>query len=163
MEARSGADAGTPALRRASQGVTAAEAIGGSAEELQEFGRDLLATAKKARRAAERAIAAGKTTGVRDLTVAVGVMIDQAAKLEAAAERLREGEVQASEEQLENLVLRLRGFAVEAGIDLAMSPYAQLLQRWFNGPAPEVAVSPARSLPALEEKINDAEVMDDGV
>lgn len=87
----------------------AAAQIGGTVGELVKMGRAMLKTAEKARKAAEVKIAEGRTAGVRDLSIAAGVMIDQAGKLEAAASRLEVLQVEITQAQGERLghILRL--------------------------------------------------------
>ncbi len=123
--------------------------VAGSAEELVMMGRAMLATAQDAQRAAKRQIKLGKSTGVKDLSLAVGILLDQATKLEAAATTLQEKSGESDGRQLVLLVERLKGFLFEGGLDSAAEPWAALIERWFVGPKPAgVLAGPARSLPA---------------
>jgi hypothetical protein len=101
-------------------------------------------------------------TAAYHASLAMGVSIDKVGVLEAAMERLADAKSEATEQQLAQLVSRLRGFMVETGLDEGEPRVLAAIQRWFDGPPPSVAVGPARSLPesvTVEAMPEDAEVV----
>ncbi len=132
-----------------------------SVDELSAFARDLMTSARVSQRAIERAVREGKNTGAYHLSLATGIQLDKIGTLVAAVERLRETSGLSSERELARLTERLRGFLHEGNIDADKEPWAALMQRWFVGAMPTVAVAPAQQLPEHGVETVTAEVVPD--
>ena len=132
-----------------------------SVDELSAFARDLMTSARASQRAIERAVREGKNTGAYHLSLATGIQLDKIGTLVAAVERLRETSGLSSERELERLIERLRGFLHEGNIDADKEPWAALMQRWFVGAMPTVAVAPAQQLPEHGVETVTAEAVPD--
>jgi transposase-like protein len=91
---------------------------------------------------------AGDTTAGRNLATSYGIATERAEKLERLATELRTSRPQATEALLDEMLVRVRGLLLEAGLSEREPRIAALLSRWFTGPAPSVAVPPAEPRPA---------------
>lgn len=91
--------------------------------------------ATEAQRAALKAIEAGKTTGVKDLAIGFGVLLDQASKMEVAAERLRGDRVRLAEAEAQQIaeVLRLAFGACAIPFEFVRPLLTGLLRRASAG------------------------------
>ncbi len=87
-----------------------------AASQLRKAARQTYLTAMEARRAVSRVIGEGKTTGAKDMALAVGILLDQTAKLEAAAERVEGDRVRLDEEKGHLMVAALTVFCEGLGI-----------------------------------------------
>lgn len=134
-------------------------------DELRSLARQLLANAAEAQKAVTRALRAGKLTQGYHGSLSSAISIDKIAGIIEAIDRLGERNAQDDQVQLDRMKERLVGLFTELGRD----PYTdrevnRLIRRWFDGDAPEIAVSPARAItaPAEAEQQVTAEVVAGG-
>ena len=104
-------------------------------------------TSIEVQQAIRRAVRLGKTTGTKDLSLALGILIDQGSKLEEAARRLAEDRVRIDDEQQRLVAAVIEDFLGALDIPLsraARKVLAFLLRRAGEGegwsaPEPEAA------------------------
>lgn len=157
--AASSAPEKTPSTPPARTGDTAVDELALAAHETY-------VVAIEARDFARRAMQRGRTTGAKDLTDAMRVLLDQSGKIQAAAERISERRAELSQEQLALVteILRVTFRALELPFE-PRSPFAALVASVVRSSGGDAILADPAAVGAAKRALRDVierELLADG-